>query len=654
MTRRSAQARVFLAFLALIAAVAGLRTPLPGTAAAAQVDVTFERAPVHDVLRVLAAAEGLNLIVDQDVTGEVTISALGLDALEAIRLVAGLRGLHLEQVGNTLIVSNQRTELGRMLGRNERSQLNFTRRPVSEVIEALAARAGWNLISEATIDREVTAWLEGIDHVEALRLVAASAGLRYQLTGGVLHIKGADFDSGNDQIAIFRLDHADVQRAKELLEVFVPGALVQADRATRSLVAKGSVEVLGEVASFLARFDVARPQVLVEARILEVAVDALEELGVEWSEMLTASGAGVPGAFELAWSPAQLQATLRSLAERGRSRVLASPKISALDQEAARMLIGDRVPIVTEQVDSEGRITQSVEFLDVGIVLEIEPRIASDGSAVLDIRTEVSSVVDPMSAFPTVRTREATTRVRVHDGRPLIIGGLIRETASEGIRGIPYLSELPVLGPLFGRRVEENNQTETVIILIPHIVTGAGESGGTTGPAMPGGQVPEAAISQATRVALESLEAPALSRLELARNRFTVSVDLMPLAFGATEVQFENERPRSSIISRMYAALGAADAAWSVGAAYRLYYGVEAEPPALRPWLDGGIEYASPLGEEPVMLYSAGAGFRLIMGEHGLLELYARRQEPSRPGALLGLPGRSGESLFGVKLGWRY
>src|SRR5690606_8651404 len=120
----------------------------------------------------------------------------------------------------------------------------------------------------------------GMDHVEALRLVAASAGLRYQLTGGVLHITGTVADGGNDLIAIYRLDHVDVQRARALLEVFVPSARVESDPATSSVIAMGSREILENVAAFLKGFDQPKPQVLVEARILEVGVDALDALGV--------------------------------------------------------------------------------------------------------------------------------------------------------------------------------------------------------------------------------------------------------------------------------------------------------------------------------------------------------------------------------------
>src|SRR5690606_31057924 len=141
------------------------------------------------------------------------MSARGLSAMQAIQLVAGLRGLHLEQVGNTLVVSGRPTELAARLAATERAQLKFTQRPVGDVLEALAERAGWNLISEARLDREVTAWLDGMDYVEALRLVAASAGLRYQLTGGVLHIRGTVSAESDERIAIHRLDHVEVQRA---------------------------------------------------------------------------------------------------------------------------------------------------------------------------------------------------------------------------------------------------------------------------------------------------------------------------------------------------------------------------------------------------------------------------------------------------------
>lgn len=666
MKRRWIKARWALVLIVTLSFFLGTWGVGHASVQASKVDLRFDRAPVHEVLRVLAEAEGINLIVDQGVDGEVSMSATGLSPREALELVAGLRGLYLEQVGNTLVVSTEPRGLASRVG-HAASSLTFTQRPVGEVLQALARRAGWNLIAEARLDQEVTAWIDGMDDVEALRLVAGAAGLSYQLVDRVLYIQEPILDDDEDQIAIHRLDHVSPDRAGELVEAFMPHVRVAVDAETRSLVVSGSSRDLAEIASLIGSFDTPRPQVLVEARILEVAVDALESLGIEWSQLLTFSGDGTPAAFEMTWAPAQLQATLRSLVEKGRSKVLASPKISAVDDESARMLIGDRVPIVTEHTDNEGRTTQTVEYIDVGIVLEIEPRIASDGSVMLDIRTEVSSVADPTSRFPTVRTREATSRVRVRDGRPLIIGGLIQEEERERMSGIPYLNELPLLGSLFGRRVTENVQTETLIILIPHIVHDSDSgSGGPDGDRDEQREIETVGTpgadresyfgfsTEGTSSALEPLEARALSRLKRTTSPLTVSIDVLPLTEQATEVQIEREAARTSLISRIYAGLDHGSAAWSVGGGLRLYAGDEGPSPYLRPWVDGGAEYAVPLDDEPVWVLTAGAGFRMTVGDHGMVEFYARHQEPSRDGALLGLPGKTASRLLGVKLGWRY
>lgn len=618
-----------------------LATSVP--AAAAQVDVQFDRAPVHEVLRVLAEAEGINLIVDQGVTGEISMTARGMDARAAMELVTAVRGLHLEQIGNTIIVTTAPTGLSGRSAQPEGASLNFTQRPVGEVLQALAARAGWNLIAQGPLDQEITAWLEGMDPVEALQLVAGAAGLDYQLAGRVLYVKGTTPSPGV-RIAVHRLDHVESDRAKELVDVFLPGVRAEVDPATRTLVVQGSEAQLEEAAAFLRSLDKPLPQVLVEARILDVEVDALRALGVEWPEKTVFTGSGASGVLVLDWDPAQLSAALQLLQEQGYSQVLASPKISAVDGQTARMLIGERRPIVTEITDSEGRVFQQVEYIDVGIMLEILPTIAADGSITLDIRTEVSAVDDPSARFPAVRTREATSTVRVQDGRPLIIGGLIQEEERERLRGIPVLSQMPVLGSLFGRRTRENVQTETIIVLVPHVVK-----------AEPGAPLAQTGSAiESTQELVRSLGVPVLSRPEREPGSMAVSIDLLTVSHPAAELQLEREDGRLGYISRIYASTGEYSGAWSVGAAVRYYLAGRDLRPGLRPWIDGGAEYAAPLHDKPTVVYTAGAGFQLELGDNAILELYARFQHPDRPGGLDGLPGRALRNFLSMKLGWRY
>src|SRR5690606_33163817 len=109
------------------------------------------------------------------------------------------------------------------------------------------------------------------------------------------------------------------------------------------------------------------------------------------------------------------------------------------------------------------------------------------GSVLLEIHTEVSSVLDPEADIPTFRTREATSTVRVLDARPLIIGGLIQEEEREILRGIPFLNQLPLVGGIFGRRTTDLVHKETIIVLVPHIVNPEAVAvAAAPGPAGPG------------------------------------------------------------------------------------------------------------------------------------------------------------------------
>lgn len=691
-----------LALLAWAGLVAGAWLVGSPPVAGAEVDVSFDRAPVHEVLRVLAQAEGVNLIVDQGVVGEVTINARGMEAREAIELVAAVRGLHVEQVGNTLIVSATPTGISGRMAQPAASRLNFTQRPVREVVQALAERAGWNLISEVPLDQEITAWLEGIEPVEALRLVAGAAGLRYQLVDRVLHIKGSAPPS-LERTAIRRLDHVAVAKAKELMEAFYPDVRVEVDPDTRSLAVRGPEGQMAEVEGFLDSLDTPRPQVLVEARILDVDVRALRSLGVEWfgeSGEVGFSATWTPSPYVFEWDPVALEATLELLEEQGYSQVLASPKISAVDREVAHMLIGERRPVVTEFTDPDGRIFQEVEYHEVGIVLQIEPTIAADGSVLLEIHTEVSSVLDPEADIPTFRTREATSTVRVLDGRPLIIGGLIQEEERESLRGIPFLNQLPLVGGIFGRRTTDLVQKETIIVLVPHIVNpeavavaavpgpagpgagaqagpvgagavagpGAGSQGsphpgsqatslpgsqGTPRPGSPAAAQPGSQIAE-TREIARSLGRQVFSRPGREREGLALAIDLSSLQRSSAEMQLEREQGNLSVISRLYASTGSSGGAWSLGAAFRYYLSGDWPSQSFTPWVEAGADYAWPLQAKPMFVYSAGAGVRLGLGEQGLLELYARHQEPGRKDGLAGLPGRREKQTIGVRMGWRY
>src|SRR5690606_30170717 len=127
--------------------------------------------------------------------------------------------------------------------------------------------------------------------------------------------------------------------------------------------------------------------------------------------------------------------------------------VAAVEDHAADILIAERSPIVVESRDSDGQVSQSVEFIEAGIRLELIPSVDRDDYITLDIFTEVSSVTQWTSAgLPELRTREVRTRVRVRDGQPLVIGGLVEQSQKAEEESLQFLGELPLVGGLFGDR----------------------------------------------------------------------------------------------------------------------------------------------------------------------------------------------------------
>jgi type II secretory pathway component GspD/PulD (secretin) len=181
------------------------------------------------------------------------------------------------------------------------------------------------------------------------------------------------------------------------------------------------------------------------------------------------SGGDAPIFFELQWEPWELILALKALEDSGDAKLLASPQIATLSGQEARIFVGDRVPIVLD--DTEGE--RSIHFLESGINLRVTPRISDDGYVTIHVRPEVSTFVWRSDTdFPQIRTREAETTVRVKDGQPIVLGGLLQEQESENISRIPFLSQLPLLGSLFQWKETKNFRTETTIFLIPRIVDG--------------------------------------------------------------------------------------------------------------------------------------------------------------------------------------
>ena len=173
-------------------------------------------------------------------------------------------------------------------------------------------------------------------------------------------------------------------------------------------------------------------------------------------------------------SPLGFTATLDAFISDGTAEVLTNPTILVLDGRQALIRIGTQIPNTTETVGSNGYVSTSVTYIDTGIVLNIRPRISEDGKEVT-MQTEAivsnfrENTLDPRKA-PEIESKTVQSFVRVADNTPFIIGGLIDKKKSKGSTGIPFLSDIPVLGNLFKSKAESAADREVIIVLTPHVI----------------------------------------------------------------------------------------------------------------------------------------------------------------------------------------
>jgi type II secretory pathway component GspD/PulD (secretin) len=266
------------------------------------------------------------------------------------------------------------------------------------------------------------------------------------------------------------------------------------DEVSNSLVILATPEDYSLILETLRKLDQVQRQVMIEVLIAEISLTDDLKFGLEWSlkgrnsqgfgnvtgsfiptPATPATGAAIPapGFSFLGIDPTGLiRGFLQTLATQGRTNVLASPHILAADNKKAKIQIGSQVPVVTD-VQSTTVTTQTVQYKDTGVILEITPTINDSGLVSLEINQEVSDYTFQAigtNTFPVFTKRTASTFAVAQDGQTLVLGGLIQENKGRTRAGLPFLSKIPILGYLFGYTDDTFLRSEIVLLLTPHVV----------------------------------------------------------------------------------------------------------------------------------------------------------------------------------------
>ena len=241
------------------------------------------------------------------------------------------------------------------------------------------------------------------------------------------------------------------------------------------------------------KIDTPADQIVIEALVLELNSDQLDELGIDFSN----AGQGYSAVFPppeggsispftvvldrtLLGSASNFRANVEALISNKAAEILSKPSVLVLDGRQARIQIGQQIPIAKTTFIDNRTPTKSFDYLPVGIVLNLRPRISADGSRVtIQVETIISETEkrigatsdSGVEAAPIINNRKVQSFVRVANNTPFIIGGLINKKTTLNDGGVPILKDLPLIGRLFAISSEQTVKKEVIVVITPHIIT---------------------------------------------------------------------------------------------------------------------------------------------------------------------------------------
>lgn len=357
---------------------------------------------------------------------------------------------------------------------------------LSEVMDMLSRTQRVNILLANGVDAKVSFSLYDVTLEQAIESIATAAGYAVEKRGASFFVvehdaTGKYAPNGLTRVQSFELQYTEPGDLSRILSPYLSeyGALTVLEQR-RLVVVEDTPEFIGRIATLLAGIDRKPRQILIEAQILEITLDDEDSFGIDWKRLFDSDGgegsfgtrglsAGESNGFFFDLATPDLEIALDALQSAGRVRTLSTPTLLALENRESEVLIGDRkgyrVTTTINQVTSE-----SIEFLESGVILRVTPAIDAGGGIQLDIHPEVSTGTVDASGIPSQTTTEVTTQLLVPDGQTVLIGGLLKHTLTESRAGVPVLGRLPGIKRLFSNRRKLNVNTETIVLITPHIV----------------------------------------------------------------------------------------------------------------------------------------------------------------------------------------
>jgi len=404
---------------------AQVQTAAPALAAALARPVTleFRDAPIRSVFEVISRTAGINFVFDRDVRPD-------------LRVTIFVRGVPLEDVIRMMLVTNQ---LARKV-MNENSMLVYPNTPAKQR--------------------------------EYLELVTRS----------------------------FYLANADVKQTAAMIRSLVKTRDLFIDEKLNLLVMKDTADAVRYAEQLVATQDLGEPEVMLEVEVLEVASSLVREFGIRYPERInvgtlggsissatttntattiSTTAATPPPFVELPpkpwqWFVANPVFILNLRQADGTVNLLANPRIRVKNRDKAKIHIGERVPVITTTSTANVGVSSSVQYLDTGLKLDVEPNVYLEDEVAMKVQLEVSNILEQLNISGTIAyrlgTRNTATTLRLRDGETQVLAGLISDEDRAAANKIPYLGDLPHTKHLFGSNTDQRTKTEIILLITPRVV----------------------------------------------------------------------------------------------------------------------------------------------------------------------------------------
>jgi general secretion pathway protein D len=382
--------------------------------------------------------------------------------------------------------------------------LEFRDANLRNIFEVISRTSGVNIILDPNVRSDLRASVfvkdASVEEVIDFLLLMHQLGKKV-LTDNSLLIYPITKSPQYDDLILrsFYLNHADAKQTASLIKSMLPIKEVFVDEKLNMISLKATYEQIQSVQKLITDEDLPDPEVLLDVEILEIRRSELSDIGIVFPDTLTLlsersiNGSDNDGGTDndgdgIADNALTLEdfrginrarigvspgLALRLLRQDGESNLLANPRIRVKNREKAKIHIGDKIPIPVTTIGAGNNsfIGQSANYLDVGLKLDVEPRVMLNNEVSIRISLEVSNATFVAgSDFPTIGTRNTSTVLMSGDGETQVLAGLISDEDRNTIRKVPGLSKLPLIGRLFTNPREDAARTEIVLLITPHVV----------------------------------------------------------------------------------------------------------------------------------------------------------------------------------------